>query len=114
MVEDQKFLSAVPSWDYRNYARLCFGCLDTRQFLEMAVDGDMSNYDCQRRLRDRCVGAYARRWRALIKSCPGLLLNMLDLDVPFVRHATESKHGCRMRERLHTNISSGSELVDLS
>lgn len=61
-VEDQALLSAVPSWDYPDYARLCSGYYDSRQVLEMAVDGSvLSIYGFQERLMDTCDGAYARR-----------------------------------------------------
>lgn len=38
-IEDQKLISVMPSWDYRDYARQCSGCYDARQLLEMAMDG---------------------------------------------------------------------------
>lgn len=39
-VEDQEFLSNMPSWDYCDDVWLCYGCYDDRQLLAMAVNGD--------------------------------------------------------------------------
>lgn len=39
-VEDQELLSAMPPWDYYNYARRYSGCGDALRFIEMGVNGD--------------------------------------------------------------------------
>lgn len=71
-------------------------------------------YDRQGSSRDTCVGAYACQWRALSGSFQGVFLNMLDLDMLFVCHATEVEYVRHMREMLRTDISSKSGVVNLS
>lgn len=61
-LEDQKLLSAVLSWEYRDCARLCSSCIVTSRFLEMAVAEDSSPiHDRQGHSRDTCVDAYAHQ-----------------------------------------------------
>lgn len=52
--------------------------------------------------------------RSLSRSCTCIFLNKADLDMPFVRHATESVYEHRMYEVLWTDISPNSNMVDLS
>lgn len=59
-----------------------------------------------------CVGASARRWKALSGSCPGVFLNMPDLDMMFARKEAEAEYFLRMRETLHTDNSSEIDEVD--
>lgn len=73
-----------------------------------------SIYDCQVRSRDTCVGAYARRWCAMSSSCMGVSLKTPNLDKPYTRHSTEAKNVRRIREVLRTDISSDTDLADLS
>lgn len=60
------------------------------------------------------IGAYARRWRAYCRSCPGLFLNMPDFDILLVRHATEVQYVRRMHKMMRTDISLNKDVVDLS
>lgn len=46
--------------------------------------------------------------------CSGLFQNMRDLDMSFVRHATGVKYVRDMSEMLHTDISSHSDIVNMS
>lgn len=69
-------------------------------------------YDWQGRPRDTCVGAYVCLWRLLSRSCPSVFLNMPDLNMQFVRHASEVVFvGCT-REMLRTNMRSDSDMVN--
>lgn len=113
-VEDQESSSTVLSCDYRDYESVCSGCYDARCVLEMTVDGgSLSICERQGRSRDTYVVAYSRRWRALSRSCMGVFLNMQNLDMPFVRYATEVKYVRRIHEMLRTMISSESSVVNL-
>lgn len=102
---DHELLSAVSLWNYLNYVSLCSGCYDSRRFMEMAVDGgSVSIFDHQRRLRDMCVCACERRWRSSSSLCTGIFLNMPDLNMLFVHHATKVEYVHQMREILRTDI----------
>lgn len=78
-LEDQKLLSAMPPWDYREYAQRCSGCYNGRRVLEMALDGGhLSIYDRRGRAKDTFMGAGARRRKKVEKvvsrcflECPG-------------------------------------------
>lgn len=108
-------LSAMSSWDFCKYARRSSRCYTDRRLLKMAVNGGrLSIYDLQGSLMYTCVGAYRRRWRALSKSCLSVFLNMLDMDMPFVRHVTEVVNLSCMREILRPDISYESDIVVLS
>lgn len=50
----------------------------------------------------------------MIRSCPGVFLNMPDLKMPFVLHASEVEYVRRMRKMLRKDTSSDSNVVDLS
>lgn len=76
--------------------------------------GGLSIYDLQGRSRDTCVGAYVHRSKALSSLCPGVSSNMPDLDLPFVPHVTEVEYKRRISKMLGTDISSESNVVDLS
>lgn len=79
------------------------------------MDGNsFSIFDLQRRSKDTCVDVYASRWRALSRSCSGVLLNVSDLAIPFVSCATEFKYVLRTREMFLTNVSSEGYMVSLS
>lgn len=80
----------------------------------MTVSGSsLFIYDCKDLLRNSFVGAYAPRWRVLSRSCPGVVLNIPDTDMPFVCHATGVEYACRVREMLLMDILSESNVVDL-
>lgn len=76
--------------------------------------GSLSVYDRQGRSGITCVGTYARRTRAVSRSCPVAFLIMPDFNMPLLRHATEFEYVCRMNEIERTDISSDSNVVDLS
>lgn len=113
--KDEELFSALPSWNYREYARQYSRCYDNRQVSETAVDGDsITIYDCEGLWRDKCIGAHARRWRAMSWWCPGVFLNMPNLDMSFARHSTDVENVRRMHEIFYTDISSDSDFVDFS
>lgn len=92
-VADQELLSAMTLQDYRKYALRCSDCCDDHLLIEMAMDrGSLSIYHRQGCSRDTCVGSYACRWRAVSRPCPGVLLNMPDLDMSFVLHSAEVEY----------------------
>lgn len=55
-----------------------------------------------------------RRWRVLSRLCPGVFLNMPDLKMTFVRHETEIVYVRRMHGILRMELSSESDVVNLS
>lgn len=88
-LENLELLSAVPAWEYLNFARLFSESYNARRFLGIAVNGgSLSMYCCQRRLRDTWGYTHEHLWRAL-----------------YVR---------RLPEMLRTDISCESNVVKLS
>lgn len=113
-VEDQDLLSVMLVWDLCKYASRCSSCYDACQNFEMAEDGDsISIYDGQGCSMNKCVSAYAHRWRAMSRSYPVVFSNIPYLDMPLIRRAIE-KYVRQMREMSHMDISSDSDVVDLS
>lgn len=55
-----------------------------------------------------------RRVERIVQVLSGVFLNMADLDMAFVRHATEVEYVRRMREILRPDILSESDVVNLS
>lgn len=80
-------------------------CYKARRVFEISVDGkSLCIYSRQDRSKHTFFGAYALRWRSLSRSCPGVLLSVPNLDMSFVRHATEVQYVRRMREMLRIDI----------
>lgn len=66
------------------------------------------------RSKDTRAGAYSRQWTASYRLCPVVFQNIPDLDRQFVRHTTEVKNIRHMHKTLQTDISSGSNVAELS
>lgn len=77
------------------------------------MDGNtLSIFGRQGRSRDTCVGTFARQWKWLSRSCPDVFLNMPEVNMPPVCHATEVEYVCRMREVFFADVLFDSDMVD--
>lgn len=78
------------------------------------MDGNSSSfYDLQGRSKNTCAGTHALRERLLSMSIPCVFMNKFDLDMLFVRHATDIEYVHRTLEVLRTDILSNSNTVNL-
>lgn len=83
--------------------------VDHQRWLSMVAVSPFETVKVVRGLRFSYLARVDReRWS------PGIFLDMPDVNMPFIYHATEFKYAFRMWEMFRTDISSESDVVDFS
>lgn len=74
----------------------------------MAADGNrLSIFNLQGSLADICGGVLVCSWKSLSRLCLDVFLNMTNMNVPFLPHATKIHFVSCKHEMLRADISSG-------